>query len=343
MGCASSSPEDKRYNKAVHDDLVKGSAEKGTADDIMDAAVVQIHTYLDSARRDDLLLLNLTSEQRAAIHKYCDALALHHYSVGSEGDRRMVIRKPSPQQPSHIHALSATQAVYNTQSTRDSQVDSARVSTSSTGCSQRSRSSSQSCTPLDEISNLSHKRLTEEEVFAICDDLTNTKICRALFLHGTSLTFAGCTALANVLQLNDSLTKLSASHCNMGLASVEQIAAALSFNVGLIELELNHARLKDEGACAVAKALGINFTLETVSLQYNLITDVGALCIATALSSNGKSSVRRVDIDGNDVGTVALAVLNDALPSRPRTQSCNIGWTVPPSTDRVSAGRGGRD
>ena len=68
-----------------------------TAAATLEALKVCIREYFESDRTSDLELpSSLSRSARQTLHRFADSYALHHRSVGPEGDRRIIVSRWRP-------------------------------------------------------------------------------------------------------------------------------------------------------------------------------------------------------------------------------------------------------
>src|SRR5437764_1261560 len=91
------------------------------------------------------------------------------------------------------------------------------------------------------------------------------------------------TALAKI----DSVTTIRLDDCDKIFdADAASLANALEVNNSIIKLSLGHNQIGDAGAASLARALEVNKSVIRLSLGYNQIGDAGTASLAKALIVN---------------------------------------------------------
>jgi hypothetical protein len=118
-------------------------------------------------------------------------------------------------------------------------------------------------------------------------------------------------ALANALETNITLNKISLSDNNFGDDGAIVLANALNQNTTLLELDIYANQIGDKGTIEIAKALEINKTLKSITLNFNNIGDSGATALASALSQN--KTLDFLYLNNNKIGIEGTRKLITAL------------------------------
>ncbi|XP_063048955.1 NACHT, LRR and PYD domains-containing protein 3-like [Engraulis encrasicolus] len=101
-------------------------------------------------------------------------------------------------------------------------------------------------------------------------------------------------------------------NCDLTGKSCSSLAAALSSGSSLRQLDLRGNKLQDSGVALLSAALGNPLCqLETLTLRYCKLTGKSCSSLAAALSSG--SSLRQLDLSGNNLQDSGVALLSAAL------------------------------
>jgi Leucine Rich repeat len=122
---------------------------------------------------------------------------------------------------------------------------------------------------------------------------------------------AGASALADALEMNNTLTKLLITAASIGDAGASALAAALKVNNTLTELNVAGNSIGEAGASALAEALKVNKTLTTLDICVDDIGDAGASALAEVLKLN--KTLTTLHVSGNSIGADGASALAEAL------------------------------
>jgi len=138
-------------------------------------------------------------------------------------------------------------------------------------------------------------KLSDAELLAICDTLSELDHVQTLNLRDCQITCNGAYLLCQLLHKNK--------------------------NIQVIDLRFN--QIADLGAQALSEMLQIQSTkLKTLILHYNAITQKGAFHIAQGLKLN--TSLEELDISHNKIGSYGANVIRAALMERQMLQCNNL-------------------
>ena len=211
------------------------------------------------------------------------------------------------------------------------------------------------------FANLKFLKLSDEQVGDVAQELADDATIETLQLDGNFLDMfspGACRALSLALSSNRTLLNLSLNQCIIGPEGAALIADGLATNTALRELRLDcvlaclpflcqpqplslshtspsrplllhcaDSRIGDPGVTALSSALEKNCELRVLSLKFNLISSASVPCLATALSSNLRSQLCTLDLDGT--GTTYAHVRMPTRMQLPRTAPHSTPHPIP--------------
>ena len=108
------------------------------------------------------------------------------------------------------------------------------------------------------------------------------------------------------------LEKLELGGCNMTDSSAHALSQLLYSNTSLETLDLmGNPAITSDGWATIFRGLAENRRLETLVLDYNKISDETIRHLASAIKQN--SSIKAIDLEGNNIGELGAECLLDAL------------------------------
>uniref|UniRef100_A0A8C5PU53 Leucine rich repeat containing 34 n=1 Tax=Leptobrachium leishanense TaxID=445787 RepID=A0A8C5PU53_9ANUR len=110
------------------------------------------------------------------------------------------------------------------------------------------------------------KRVTDENVLALCRVLDKNGFIRDLDLKYNNITDNGAMHIANFLKVNSSLLSLNLMGNDIGTSGAEHISKALFDNESLKSLRMTGNKIGNKGGMFFASMLQINSTLEDLDL-----------------------------------------------------------------------------
>lgn len=128
----------------------------------------------------------------------------------------------------------------------------------------------------------------------------------------------GGEALAEMLVVNNSLTKLDLSWNSIRMNSAVELGRALAQNTGLKILTLAYNAFANAGAQAIGEALLTNSCLEVLDLSNNNIPGQAAFVIAGALQVN--ATLISLIMDGNPLGAIGGRTLLQSVADSGNTK-----------------------
>ena len=138
---------------------------------------------------------------------------------------------------------------------------------------------------------------------ALKENTTLTKLdMREKFYERNAQVMVG-QAIARVLKVNSTLTKLCLSSNQIDSNGARAIAGALKENAVLTEFVLGRNDISDDGVGAIAGALKENITLTKLDLGDNFISTTGVKAMATVLEKNTTLTQLTVNRCFDDVST----------------------------------------
>lgn len=144
-------------------------------------------------------------------------------------------------------------------------------------------------------------------------------------LHRSFIGPEKCLQLARKMILNQTVTYLDLSMCDMEAQAAVEFFKYLEKNRTLKHLNVNGNRLKDDGACAAAKCIS---KLETLHIASNDVTDIGILAIADEVRIS--KSIKSLNVRNNHMTIYGLYKIMDALEP-------SFGLMPPDAQDFINA------
>jgi hypothetical protein len=158
-----------------------------------------------------------------------------------------------------------------------------------------------------------------EGLAALAEALQLNQTITSLDLQSNAIGSAGAATLANTFEVNTTVTNISLSTNEIGPEGAAALSKALEVNKAITEIDLSFNSIGadrsfnyiDEGIAALAKVLEINAVITTVLLRNCRIGPEGAATLAKALRAN--STIARINLFDNGIGDEGSAVLAKAL------------------------------
>ena len=142
----------------------------------------------------------------------------------------------------------------------------------------------------------------------------------------TSLSMMGCglgddeaVHLAKAICSNTCLKTLDVSHNDIGRAGEKAIGISLEDNTSLVELCIGNNHISH--ITNIANALRRNTTLTTLDLRDNRIEDSGAIMLSRAIKSNSSTSIRYLNVQGNNISPLYRERLHEAVTMGSRSKT----------------------
>ncbi|KAL0239740.1 hypothetical protein GEMRC1_009848 [Eukaryota sp. GEM-RC1] len=134
-----------------------------------------------------------------------------------------------------------------------------------------------------------------------------------LTLRGCRFTETTINVLCDLLNLNNSLTSVDFSHCDLSDQAFSQLISALKLNSSskLSRICMIRNSIGSGGAFALSELLKGNTVIKEIYIFGNTIDDDGVIALAEALSVN--STLTRIDLGDNHVGSAGAVALASAL------------------------------
>ncbi|KAL2085265.1 hypothetical protein ACEWY4_018585 [Coilia grayii] len=120
--------------------------------------------------------------------------------------------------------------------------------------------------------------------------------------------------MARMLVVNQTLRELHLGKHQMTDTGVERLCEALQTNRTLCYLDLSCNRITRDGAKCLAEVLKQGSALEILDLSANRIEDDGAVYLSEAIVLP-HCRLRALSIPSNNIGTVGLVALSEAMKS----------------------------
>lgn len=127
-------------------------------------------------------------------------------------------------------------------------------------------------------------------------------------LHRSFIGSEKCLQLGLKMILNQTVTFLDLSFCDLEEQAAEAFFMYLERNRTLKHLNVSGNNIKDSGACAAAKCVG---NLETLHLASTEITDAGAIALADQVRES--KTIKTLNIRNNHITMYGLYKLMDTL------------------------------
>lgn len=169
-----------------------------------------------------------------------------------------------------------------------------------------------------ELHVLSFRRLTEDDVVAICEALAGTKHLELFAASGQALSARALEAVSSMLAVNTSLRKLAVGDNSLGDKGIEAIVPGLAKNQTLVALDAEHKCLGLGAAAALSRVLAVpSSNLGHLNLARNQLDDEALSALCDGLQGN--THLTRLDLADNLLTALALPKLAAALPR------CRVG------------------
>lgn len=156
--------------------------------------------------------------------------------------------------------------------------------------------------------NLVENYIGDEGITAIAEALKSpTTVVHSLYLCGNDITEKGATAIASMLESNDTVKSITLSGNEARDAGTAALFRALTKNRSLTQLDLSNNLIGAAGMRAVKKCLVTNETLTELSFAQNGLGNGDIHILASALPTN--TALRALDLEENLVTNEGVRVI----------------------------------
>jgi hypothetical protein len=174
---------------------------------------------------------------------------------------------------------------------------------------------------------LCHTILSLDMTIALSQGLLDNNRLRLLDLTGSRMDDAAVRCLCNGLKTASSGVEfLSLDFNSFGDDGVVALANMLEVNRSLTELHLFGNRVTSVGAEHLSQALTVNDRLQSLILSLNRIGDRGAAALARALTVN--STLANLWFPSNSIGQEGMEAFAEHLPRMNGLESLNVGMLL---------------
>ena len=134
--------------------------------------------------------------------------------------------------------------------------------------------------------NLSHCKLHNESMLAICKALTRIKCLSHLNLSGNNITSESAKVLAKSIVINIDMQHIELYNCNLSEEGIIAILTSLKENLNLIKLDLSANMINDEACKHVAAVVSSNISMTSLSLRECSLQHTELSIITDALANS---------------------------------------------------------
>ena len=130
-------------------------------------------------------------------------------------------------------------------------------------------------------------------------------------------------SIAEMLKVNNTLTKLDLSVNSFYGQGAIALAEALKINHTLTDLNLTDNCIEGEGGEAIGEMLKVNKGLKKLSLYFCTITDAGGIAVVEALREDNKTLID-LDLGENMITDATMMVLTEVLKANTTLQRLGL-------------------
>jgi len=162
------------------------------------------------------------------------------------------------------------------------------------------------------------------------------KVCislEELYLNCNNVCQDGATAVASIINNNNTLKTLEINENNFGPSGSSIIMQALTNNTSLKTLRMNDNAIDQDGAPAIAAFIANNSTLKELSISNNNFGPSGATIIANVLTSN--TSLEELYMEKNGIGQDGAKAFASAIASNKTLEILSLDYDNTISEERA--------
>ena len=185
---------------------------------------------------------------------------------------------------------------------------------------------------MDQFLDLSHQRLTEEQVSILVFSLEGRNCIKKLDISWNHVSYGGMQSISSCLLKNDTLQELNMSGCKISGDGIAKIIDAsknlkvlnVSNNPSLcVDTDLNHTYTAEvdlgqvlhivsgNAMLFIAKAISKNTSLQELDISHNNLQDDGAVAIGEQLKFN--KTLQHLNMSANGITNKGLQSIAEAL------------------------------
>ncbi|CAF1551336.1 unnamed protein product [Didymodactylos carnosus] len=156
--------------------------------------------------------------------------------------------------------------------------------------------------------NLNYCDISQIDGSMIINSLKENQLLRVLDISKNKIGDAGALALAELLNILNSLMEVNMIGNEITSKAGSEIGKILKTNRTLINIDLTYNKIDDDGILIFADLLKITIILKIFNLSRNCFTDKSAIALIAALKEN--NSIIYLDISINDITDDVVLVQN---------------------------------
>ena len=136
--------------------------------------------------------------------------------------------------------------------------------------------------------------------------------------------FCECSALAEAIKHNSTITRLGLLGCELGTSDFTALAEAIKHNSTITMLSLSANELGAGDCCALAEVIKHNSTITHLDLRYNKLGTGDCTALAEAIKHN--STITRLDLSQTELGTGDFTGLAEAIKHNSTITQLCLSW-----------------
>ena len=136
--------------------------------------------------------------------------------------------------------------------------------------------------------------------------------------------FCECSALAEAIKHNSTITRLGLLGCELGTSDFTALAEAIKHNSTITMLSLSANELGAGDCCALAEVIKHNSTITHLDLRYNKLGTGDCTALAEAIKHN--STITWLDLSQTELGTGDFTGLAEAIKHNSTITQLCLSW-----------------
>ena len=136
--------------------------------------------------------------------------------------------------------------------------------------------------------------------------------------------FCECSALAEAIKHNSTITQLGLLGCELGTSDFTALAEAIKHNSTITMLSLSANELGAGDCCALAEVIKHNSTITHLDLRYNKLGTGNCTALAEAIKHN--STITHLDLSQTELGTGDFTGLAEAIKHNSTITQLCLSW-----------------
>lgn len=174
-----------------------------------------------------------------------------------------------------------------------------------------------------EALDLSNRKITSDELRAVCDVLRRNTSVTKIYLCDNQLTTEDLKRLMATLKVQGRVEELRLKNVCLNIEALQHISKFIKSSPTIREMNLYGCKIDDTGVGLIARALIGHPSMKNIHLHGNAFGDTGAGALAEMLKNNWV--LERVNLSGNAIGQRGAEDLLQSFSVNERVACLTVG------------------